>query len=130
MHGQTSDFVAVRNRSFDRIAERNLLPSELELLTNLRTKSDVAVLDSNSGSHPDLANLDSQLPNNRFESLLTLLWTDGHIVHHNLNIQHPVTNSRGFAILPNENRAFHLLMDFLHCVCDLTWDGLAFEAML
>ena len=65
-------------------------------------------------------------PENGFECLPTLMSTGGHIVHRNLNIQHPVTNFLGFAILPNENRAHGPLMDFQHCICDLTWDGLAF----
>ncbi len=69
-------------------------------------------------------------PKDCFEPLPTLLSTDRHIVHHNLNIQHPVMNCRGIAILPNENRAFGLLMDFEHCICDLTWDGLAFWGKL
>lgn len=69
-------------------------------------------------------------PEYGFESLPTLMSTGGHIVNHNLNNQHPVTNFLGFAILPNENRAHGPLMDFPHCVCGLTCDVLAFEAML
>ena len=69
-------------------------------------------------------------PKDCFEPLPTLLSTDRHIVHHNLNIQHPVTNFLGFAILPNENHALHQWMVFPHCVCGLTWNVLAFEAML
>ena len=41
-------------------------------------------------------------PDDDFESLSTLLWTGGHIVHQILSMQHPVTNLLKSVILPNE----------------------------
>jgi hypothetical protein len=128
-HGYTNDFVAVRNRRLDRLAERNLTLSEQELLINLRTK----VMSLFSMPTQEVVQIVRNLitdPDDRIESLLTLRCTDRHTVHHTLNTWHPVNNSLRFAILPNYMRLLHLWIDFLHSVCGLTWDVLAFEAML
>jgi|LakMenE18May11ns_1017448.scaffolds.fasta_scaffold7333644_1 hypothetical protein len=61
------------------------------------------------------------------ESLLTLLSTDRHMIHDNLNIQHPVVYCLGFAILPNKIQAISTLMDFRLCLRRLTWEGLRFQ---
>ena len=106
VHGHTHDFVAVRSRRLDRLAERNLTLSEQELFINLRTK----VMSLFSMPTQEVVQIVRNLitdSDDRFESLLTLRWTDRHTAHHTLNTWHPVTNSLRFAILPNEKRMLH-----------------------
>jgi hypothetical protein len=86
VHGHTNEFVAARNRSVDRIAERKPAWSELELLTEHRATriSPFAIPTQGIIQNPRIL---FTAPKDRFESVPTLFWTGRHIVHHNLNIE-------------------------------------------
>jgi hypothetical protein len=84
VHGQTNVFVAVWNRSFDRIAERNVLPSLRELLIDLRATV-MSLFTIPTQEVIQILRICFATPEDGFESLPTLLSTDGHMPHQKLN---------------------------------------------